>query len=162
MREILLTKGYIAFVDDEDYDYLSQFKWYAQLKGHRIYAVRSIKIDGKWTKILMHREIMNAQPGEEVDHIQHDVCCNNCKSNLRLCTSSQNAMNRRVRQGTSSRYKGVCYHKAAKKWRAQIEVDGKNTHLGLFTNEFDAACTYDAAAKKLFCEFALLNFQRGA
>jgi hypothetical protein len=81
----------------------------------------------------------------------------NIKSNLRIVTIQQNAMNKKSYKGSSSKYKGVGWDKWAKKWKAQIQTNGKSKHLGLFTSEEEAAEAYNKEAIKLFGEHALLN-----
>lgn len=157
MKEIPLTQGKVALVDDEDYDWLMQWKWCAALsRGSRNwYAVAYI--NGKRT--LMHRFIMNAQKGQTLDHINGDGLYN-CKSNLRFCTPTQNTQNQKLRENTSSKYKGVSWYLRAKKWQASIMYNKKYIHLGHFTDEEKAARAYDNAAVVLFKEFARLNFRR--
>jgi len=120
------------------------------------YAVRA---DGN-TKTSMHREIMNAPKGLDVDHIDGNGL-NNRKSNLRLCTHAENVHNSRPMRNGSSKYKGVCWHKTYKKWYSSIGKTGKRFYLGRFDNEIDAALAYDKKAKELFGEFAYLNFAKG-
>jgi hypothetical protein len=91
-----------------------------------------------------------------VDHIDHDKN-NNCVTNLRWCSSSQNSMNRSKRTNTTSNYKGVCWDKHAQKWRVQIKVDGKLKHIGYFVSEVQAAVAYNNAAIQYYAEFACLN-----
>jgi hypothetical protein len=105
----------------------------------------------------MHREIMNAQLGECVDHISRDGL-DNRKSNLRICTVSQNGMNRRGKIGGTSKFKGVSSPSMTSKWVANIRVNGKNKCLGRFENNVDAAKAYDVAAKEYYGEFARTNF----
>lgn len=154
-RLIPLTQGKFAIVDAEDYDRLSQHKWYAAKAktGTTFYACRA---RGR-TTVNMHREIMRAPKGMICDHKNHNGLDNH-KSNLRLCTSSQNARNQQARAGCTSKYKGVCWHKKHKKWQARITCNGNHMHLGSFDNQIDAAVAYDRRAIEVFGEFAWLNF----
>ena len=155
---IALTKRRRAVVDPEDYEEQSRHKWYA-LRGDktsipRYYACR--KKNGR--RVFMHREIMNCPPGMEVDHINGDTL-DNRRANLRICTHADNLYNRKPRIATSS-YKGVCFHKLAKKWRSQISYKYKKHHIGFFKHQVRAAKAYDDRAKELFGEFARLNFPK--
>ena len=91
-----------------------------------------------------------------VDHIDHDKT-NNCVTNLRWCSSSQNSMNRSKQANATSNYKGVSWHKQSQKWCAQISVDCKRKHIGLFESEVQAAVAYNNAAICHYAEFACLN-----
>lgn len=150
MKEIPLTQGYTAQVDDEDYEYLSQFTWCIG-QG---YAVRHSS--AKLSCARMHRVILGAPKNMQVDHIDRNPL-NNQRSNLRLCTASQNSCNAKSgRQKQSSNYRGVSVHKG--KFRAQVTINRKVTHVGVFDCEEDAARAYDVVAKKHYGEFAILNF----
>jgi hypothetical protein len=93
---------------------------------------------------------------EEVDHEDHNGL-NNRRNNLRSSPGLGNKQNRRKpRTGTTSNYKSVCLSKG--KFAASIEVQSKNTHLGYFESEVEAAQAYDAAARKHFGKFAAVNF----
>ncbi len=156
---IALTKGKKAIVDHKNYEELSGHNWYAnrgnrRKKQPRYYAARSTK--GK--TIFMHREIMRCPEGMEVDHINGDTL-DNRKANLRICTHADNAYNRRPRIATSS-YKGVSREKNIKKWRSQIQCGHTHFYIGLFKHQVRAAKAYDDRAKKLFGEFARLNFPK--
>jgi hypothetical protein len=152
MKTLHLTKGYVTIVDDETYKWASQLKWYAQEdRNNLVYAKHG------YPRVSLHRLILGAQPGEFVDHIDGDGL-NNRKRNLRICTNSENSMNRRPQKGTSI-YKGVYWHKDNKKWRARIRLNGKLIFLGYFNNEITAARAYDKKARELFGEFANLNFK---
>lgn len=154
MREIALTRGRVALVDDEDYARVACYRWHAGAG----YAQRSVLVNGKRRTEFMHRFILGAVPGEITDHIDGDGY-NNQRTNLRPCTHGENCRNaRKQRTGNSSRYKGVCWHKQIGRWVAFICCDNKSEYLGTFTSEVDAAIAYDAAAQRLHGEFARLNY----
>ncbi len=150
VKRIPLSHGQYALVDASDYEWLSQYKWYAGADG---YAIRTEK--GK--RIFMHRQIMDPREGMLVDHIDRNQA-NNCRANLRLCTRSQNMRNRGKPASTSSRFKGVSLHKRSGKWHAYITFKRVRIWLGSFLDEVEAARAYDAKAVELFGEFARLNF----
>jgi hypothetical protein len=155
MKSIPLTRGKFALVDDGDFEYLNQFKWC--FNGQ--YAARRGAIRGK-SLIRMHRVVMCAPAGYEVDHINGDKL-DNRRANLRLCTRAENQRHKaRNRQNTTG-YKGVRIDKRDGYFSARIRFDNKELHLGRFRNAVDAARAYDAAAKKLHGDFAWLNFPEG-
>jgi len=156
MIEIPLTQNQIALIDDEDFELVSAYKWCAAWSpcAKSFYAKTTIrKPDGKQTALKMHRLIMNAQPGEEVDHIHH-LTLDNRKSELRLCTGSQNQQNRGAQSNNTSGYKGVCWNKQKQKWMAQICLNGKRKNLGLFATPELAHEAYCKAAYELHGDFA--------
>jgi hypothetical protein len=156
MKEIQLTQGKVALVDDEDFEYLSQWKWFAHFR-HSWYAVRSKKIKRVNYTIKMHRFILGVtDPKILIDHKDHDPL-NNQRSNLRIANDYQNACNKRSAKSATSKYLGVCRIKTSNKFLAQIMKDRKQNYLGLFEKEEDAAMAYNAAALKLHGEFASLN-----
>jgi len=155
-KEIPLTQGKVAIVDEADFGYLSQFKWCASKGKTTYYAMRSLVHNGKNTTIYMHRAIMNPPFDLQVDHRNMDGL-DNRRANLRICTNSQNHMNAKKRGGHSSSYKGVSWRKARRKWRARIMVNKTEEVLGSFDDEREAANAYNARAKELFGEFAKLN-----
>ena len=166
MREIPLTKGYVACVDDADFEQQSGFKWYAGVQRRangsiwNVYAQRSTRTaDGHWTTIKLHRAILNAPAGMEVDHIDGDGL-NNVDSNLRLATISQNRRNRRKPINARNRCKGtikILRNARPPTWRAQIMLNDKNIHLGYFETEEAAAAAYDRASLSLHAEFGRRN-----
>lgn len=152
MKEITLKGGSIAYVDDKDFEYLSKFKWCVSNR----YA--SGTKDGKSFK--MHREILKDELTSNklyVDHIDHNPL-NNQRSNLRVCTNSQNQANRIKTERKTSSFKGVSWHNGANKWHARIYYNSRPLSLGLFNSEISAAIAYDEKALELFGEFALVNF----
>lgn len=156
MKRIPLTQNQYALVDDEDYQELSKFNWYAAWNKDTksFYVVRNIK---KFELIQanaerMHRNIMDAPCDMVVDHINHDTL-DNRRVNLRICTHSQNLMNRGKNRNNSSGYKGVYWSKAAGKWYAQIKVNRKSNYLGLFLTKEEAHKAYREASKKFHGEF---------
>lgn len=158
MNEIKLSRGLCALVDDEDFDSLSKFKWFAHKDCKTFYARRNYTKDGVRKTIDMHRQILDVSDCSiQIDHADCDGL-NNQRFNLRKCSNSQNRMNVRPAKNTSSKFKGVCWHKLAKKWGAGIGVNKKRIHLGYFKSEELAAKAYDVAATKYFGEFSRLNF----
>lgn len=159
MPEIPLTQGMVAIVDSDDYDRILATcpTWHARRKvqgtGVSFYAVSS---DGR--QIRMHRLVMNAPDGAEVDHRNHNGL-DNRKENLRICTNQQNQFNGRARKrrATTAKYKGVFQEKSGR-WRSQICANGTLHYLGKYATEEDAARAYDEKAKELHGEFACLNF----
>ena len=154
-RLIPLTQNLFARVDPEDYADLAKHKWSAARGGRTVYAVRC----EAGVQLRMHRVIMKAPPHLVCDHIDHHGW-HNTKSNLRLCTRAQNARNQRRRKGGTSRFRGVCWHKADGKWHARIYHNGRTHHLGAYRSERAAARAYDRAAITLHGPFASLNFPR--
>ena len=152
-KEIQLTKGKVALVDEENYEYLSQWKWY--YSGG--YAMWRSQIDGVKTTLLMHRLIMNTPEGMDTDHINRNKL-DNRKENLRMSTRVQNSANKARQKNNKSGYKGVSWFKAGNLWTARVQEGGKLKYCGYFKDVLDAAHAYDAEAKKLFGDFALLNF----
>ena len=154
MREIKLTQGKVTLVDDEDFERLNRHKWYASRSGQSWYAQRNDYSNGKRKTIIMHREIMNIIGDIGIDHITGNGL-HNLKENLRVATHQQNMHNRKLPQKNNKLgIKGVSWHKASKKFRAQIRINDKLIHLGIFTVLADAEQAYRVAEIKYFGEFA--------
>ena len=152
MKEIQLTQGKVAFVDDEDYNKVSHLFWYVQFSRKTAYA-RAYNPETK-KQVRMHRIIMGiTDPSITIDHKNGDGL-DNQRDNLRAATIQQNAMNMRKHKG-SSIYKGVSFSYG--KWSAQIRIGKKMLTLGRFTDQKEAALAYNEAAIKHYGEFARLN-----
>ena len=159
MKQIPLTQGQYALVDDADYDWLNQWNWCANLMNGNFYVVRMSSMkNGKRHIIRMHRQILELEYGDkrQGDHVNH-ITLDNQRENLRICTLGQNQMNRVKQPNTSSQFKGVSWYKRHKKWRVHIRIDKITKHIGLFVSEKEAALAYNEAAKKHYGEFANLN-----
>lgn len=158
VQYLILSQGKFSQVDDEDYDWLNQWKWSYRNNGYAIRAQHVGMFNGKQKQqmIRLHRFIMSAPHGMSVDHINGDGL-DNRRCNLRICTHSQNHMNSKSRNGSSSKYKGVTWLKKENKWWARIKVDGVYLSLGKFVCEEDAGLAYNVAAEKHYGQFSRSN-----
>lgn len=171
MKEIKLSQGNpgrkcnvgrsrVAWVDDEDYEWLVQWQWSARRHKRRWYATRRTSRAGgrKSFTVQMHREIMRAPRGTDVHH-RNGNGLDNRKQNLRVCSRAENMQGyARKRQNASSRYRGVHFFKRDQTWQAYIQVNGRFSHLGYFDSEEEAARARDEVAKALIGAEAHLNF----
>ena len=157
MRRIELTQGGTALVDDEDYAWLNNFQWALNPQGNG-YAVRKgSKAKGEPRTVMMHRVIMQAHPGQQVDHINLNSQ-DNRRENLRLANTQTNAFNRRKPNvDSTSRYKGVLRRKERISWEARLKYNDKAIHLGTFRDETLAAAAYNYAAFLMFGSYARVN-----
>lgn len=151
MKKIPLTKGKFALVDDADFEWLNQWKWYAQKRNNGDTAARR---HGRKI-IAMHRFILGiTDPKIVVDHKDHNIL-NNQRYNIRGATISQNNANIRSHKDSTSKYLGVCL--LGKKWFASAQKNRKIYRLGYFDSEIEAAKAYNDKAVELHGEFANLN-----
>jgi hypothetical protein len=148
--------GRVALVDDDDYDLISGYRWRAW-EAHRAsgiidgpYARASLKRNGHRVLLYMHK-LITGWP--MTDHANGNGL-DNQRSNLRPATRAQNSHNQRSQGGSSSRHKGVTWHRQVRKWQAAIKVDGKHRYLGCYESEEDAARAYEAAALEAWGEYA--------
>jgi len=150
MREIKLTQGKVALVDDADFEELSKHKWWAYYRRseNRWYCARKAPSGVERPRqktVYMHAVIAGTQPGFDTDHIDGDGL-NNTRRNLRVCTRAENQHNQtRKNQGRTSRYRGVSWNNKNRKWEAVIRSNWKQAYLGGFDSEHDAAGAYDVA-----------------
>jgi len=162
MKEIKLTKGYVALVDDEDFEWLSQWKWCACENKNTVYALHSFKNykTGKQEMIGMHRFIMGISETYRIDHVDRNGL-HNWRENLRRCSDADNQHNKNLYKNNTSGYKGVSYCPYLNKnkpFSAHIGFHNKLINLGYFDSADEAAKAYDEKAKELYGDFANLNF----
>jgi hypothetical protein len=154
MREILIHgSGTPALIDDVDHELVASRKWYLKPNGYAMARFRSEA--GAVAYRTMHRVIMNAQPGTQIEHANLNRL-DNRRGNLRIATQTQNLANTVAREHTSI-FKGVHRHRDGVRWNASI-VHGHTISLGTYNDEIVAAFAYDRAAREHFGEFARLNF----
>ena len=138
MKTIPITKGRETIVDDEDYDYLNQWKWHAKEE----YVQRS------FDRMLMHRLLVGAKKGDIVDHINRNPL-DNRRKNLRIVTQQQNCFNRSIQCNSTSGFQGVTLRKDRKNfkrpWRAAIKKDGERIEIGYFETKEKAGEAYQLA-----------------
>ena len=167
MREIPLRGKYShlsIIVDDEDFEMLNKYYWHGSINhgGPEVRANGILKgIGGKGRKIPVGRIVLGIDddPSIQADHINLN-CLDNRRCNLRIATNSQNNANKgKQKSAIYSEYKGVSWDKRRGKWYSQISKNNKCKFLGYFNDEVKAAKAYDIAAKRLYGEYAFLNFQ---
>lgn len=157
MKQIQLNQGLVTLVDDQDFEWLLQWKWTAAWMGRNqthAYVYRPERAEGKQSNIRMHRQILGF-PACGVDHWNRNTL-DNQRENLRLATQSQNNLNR-IGIGKSG-FKGVFFHPHSGLWMARIAFEHKDYFLGYFKDPKDAARAYDSKAFELGGQFSLLNF----
>lgn len=143
------TNGTEFIISKEDYEFVCCHKW--AISGNYLQSC----IGGK--RVWLHRMLLDAPKGFDVDHVDMNGL-NNKRTNLRLCSRSENMRNSKSRLGTS-KYKGVCWDVQANKWMAYINTAPyKRRHLGLYASELLAASAYNEAALKYHGEYARLNY----
>lgn len=138
-------KGKTFIIDLDDFERVKQFCW------HNYKGYISANVSGK--QIQLHRFIMNAPDGLQVDHINH-VITDNRKCNLRLVTGSQNCFNKDKTIKNTSGHRGVSFDKSRNKWRAFIVCKGKYYTIGRYNLFEDAVNARKLAESELFGEYA--------
>jgi hypothetical protein len=151
MAEIRASGGQAILVDDDDLDSLSIHRWYVG----DWYAMRSSRIDGRWTTEYMHRRIMGLTKGDRrsVDHVNGNPL-DNRRANLRYCSQAENMRNTRVRSDNKSGLKGIAWDAKNKKWEARIQVNKRRVFLGRYGTAEEAHAAYREAAVRTHGEFA--------
>jgi len=155
-KEIQLTQGKVAIVDDDDYIKLIRCKWHCINNNGKYYAATAIKSNAKWKIITMHRYILKPISTVFIDHI-NGCGLDNRKENLRFCTKAENNINRIKNINNTSGFKGVVWNKLSNKWQSQIKYNSKSIYIGTYDNIIDAAKAYNQAALKYHGKFANLN-----
>jgi hypothetical protein len=156
MKEIPITQGYVALVDDEDFDMLSKYSWNIHPHGYTFYARTSVSCGvglNRQKTIRMHRLILGCSAEVKVDHRDGNGL-NNTRKNLRYATYAQNNRNARLRKDNPTGFKGVHLKRSSGKFQALIRVDKVRIHLGSFVTPEEAHAAYCKAAKKYFGAFA--------
>lgn len=156
MARIDVKNGFFL-IDDEDVHLLSEYR--KPIINSNGYVVVQKKGVGKQKNVRLHRIIMNAPDGMEVDHINH-IRHDNRRSNLRLCSVSENRRNSFKKSHGSSKYRGVYFHKGTgrvKRWQAYLRIDGKKKSLGYFHTDIEAAIAYNNASRVHYGEFSVMN-----
>ncbi len=161
MKIIALNHGMSALVDDADFERVTTKHWRViqPRVGGIIYATGYEGPRKTRRAIYMHRFIMRAQAGQEVDHGNRNGL-DNRRENLRFCNEAQNSANQKLSVMNTTGFKGVT-HLANKYWVGQIHHQHRHIHLGMFPTAIDAARAYDAKALELFGEFARTNAMLG-
>lgn len=153
MKELLINKGKIVLVDDEDFDKVSSLTWYCTHNG---YAINELIRNKKRTRTLMHRMLLDCPAEKIIDHINSNKL-DNRKENLRICSRAENNRNLKIHSKNTTGYKGVHFFKKLNKYQAYISVNYSRINLGYFKLAKDAAMAYNKAAIELHGEFAKLN-----
>lgn len=153
VARVPLSRGFEAIIDAADAPLVAAFNWSAKLGRHTAYARRNDQSGGRQANVLLHRFILGAPEGAQVDHVNGDGL-DNRRANLRLASHSENLRNRRLNANSASGLKGVYWHKSSGRWAAQIQTNGRRKRLGLFDTPEAAHAAYCAAAQIDHGEFA--------
>ena len=158
-QTLKLSQGQLATVDDVEFECVSKFKWSASRRENTYYAYHNEHTSRGLKRVYLHRFILGiTDPKILVDHRDRNGL--NCqRSNLRICTSSQNQANSKVSKNKIGEYKGVYWDGRRKKWEVKIMYKRRSRFLGYFDDPVQGAKMYDLMARKLFGEFAKTNFE---
>lgn len=158
-KTIDLTRGYVTIVDDDDYDWLSQWDWYAGINGigTTVNAVRASRSENsnRPLRVYMHRQILGLQAGDkgEGDHRSGDTL-DNRRANLRIVSRIQNSVNRKLLSNNKCGHRGIYWDWGRRKWRARITVNKKVIRLGRYADIEDAIAARIEAEELYFGEYS--------
>jgi hypothetical protein len=157
MKRIPLTQGMVALVDDADYEFLNQWRWYAHHARRTFYAARTRRpSDGPGpSTIYMHRVILGPPDGMDTDHVDGNGL-DNRRQNLQSATRAMNSANRPRRNNNRKHDIPLGVWKVGRRFRASIGIDGHNTHLGTFDTPKEAHAAYMTARVQRLSERAQL------
>ncbi|MDN7951781.1 HNH endonuclease [Burkholderia multivorans] len=154
MKHLVASGGQVVLVDDEDYEWLSKLRWRVDSRGYAVRTSKHPHDPRRKTQEQMHRAVMGLAYGDgrEVDH-RNGNPLDNRRENLRICSRSQNQMNRSLQKNNRSGYKGVSWDSRRRRWSVYIGINGKNRFVGSFDTPEDGYRAYCAAAEKLHKDF---------
>lgn len=152
MKKIKLNSGYETEVDDEDYDYLSEYTWtYSKGYAKRNKNRTELRLTGRPRTVSMHRAIMKPPVGMEVDHIDGNRL-NNKRNNLRVVRPFENRMNKRGKWGLLGANRN---EKTCTTYMAEIVYKGKRIYLGRYKTAQEAHQAYMNKARELYGELLI-------
>jgi len=158
MKEIPLTRGYTALVDDADFPLVSQSRWQARPDRNTVYASRGVRDgSGKTKTLYMHVALLDAGDGLVVDHINGNGL-DNRRKNLRIATRGQNVHHSFTTVKNKHGFRGISFIERYQRWQVSMKTGGRNTYVGFYATAEEAARAYDAKALEVYGEFARLNF----
>lgn len=152
MKTIQLTQGQVTIVDDDDFESVSKYKWYAQRRRNTFYAVRHIKSGDKYINLQLHRFLMNPKTGMCVDHRDCNGL-NNQRMNLRVCTHAENTRNLRHKRKNAAKYRGI-YMSSSGKYIAKVRFNYKQYNSRSFPTSDEAITAHREMIRSLHGEFS--------
>lgn len=156
MQQVKTAQGDTILIDDCDYALVSSLNWTTVKRRNLKYAITHIRSESGFKQVYLHRFLLDPPKGMYIDHIDSNGL-NNTRTNIRICTPSENSKNARKLSEKSSIYKGVSKWTRVKRYAARIRYNGRDQWLGFFDTERDAALAYNSAAIQYYGEFARLN-----
>jgi len=158
MRIITLVRGQNVIVDADLFEELNKYRWFLANDGYARRTKEVAKIDGKRVvkAYLMHREVLGTPRGMITDHINGNKL-DNRKANLRVCTRSENAMNRSTPSHNISGYKCIHWLSREKRWCVAVTGGKKKVHVGTYKNISEAVLARDLVIQQLHGGFARLD-----